>query len=100
MLAAQTAIDITVVSVRSVGNLYPIEKNPIEMQMPLEDLRIKIAQQVEELKVRILQNLMKLKPPHILNKEHLRNVDTSTKVGDLAALVRKAEPVHQWLGTQ
>lgn len=97
MIPTIIARDVTVLSIRAVGNLYPIEHNPIEMQMPLQNLRIKIDDQIRELKVRILKKLMRLSPPCVLDKEYLRTVDGDTTVSSLTAFVRNAEPVPQWL---
>lgn len=93
MFPAKSAIAVTRNSVRSVGNLFPIENHPIRTQEVLKDLRIKSAKQVDELKVRILKNLLKEDPPHSLNKGLLRDIDTSTTVGAIAAIVRNADPV-------
>lgn len=97
MLDPLKARDVTLISVRSTGNLYPVQSYPIELQMTLDTCRIKTTQQLEELKTRILKNLLRLKPPSMLNKEHLRVIDSSTQVGVVINLVKKADPVGKWL---
>jgi hypothetical protein len=95
MLDSEIALEITVSSIRATGNLYPKRDNPIETQMKLGDLRIKGEPRIEEVKVRIIKQLGNLKPvPYTIDKDAFRDIDESTTVGELAAIVTQADSAN------
>ena len=84
---SEVALEVVRSAIRIVGNLYPKKKHPINPEEKLDQLRIKDSDRVDAVNNRIVSKLPTLKPPFDLNRERLRDVSTSTKVGTIVGIV-------------